>query len=40
MAWVNRQPTNPGITRTQLAGALERLEHEDREADQLGLEVA
>jgi predicted P-loop ATPase len=40
MAWINRQPTNPGITRTHLAGVLERLEREDLEADQLGLEVA
>ena len=34
VTWIKRQPTNPGITQGQLAGALERLQREDREAEQ------
>ena len=40
VAWIKRQPTNPGIAQGQLAAALERLQREDQEVDQLGLEVA
>jgi P4 family phage/plasmid primase-like protien len=40
VAWIKRQPTNPGIAESQIAAALERLQREDQEVDQLGLEVA
>jgi hypothetical protein len=40
MAWIKKHPINPGISQGQLAGALERLQREDQEVDQLGLEVA
>ena len=40
VAWIKRQPTNPGIAEGQIAAALERLQREDQEVDQLGLEVA
>jgi hypothetical protein len=40
VTWVKAHPDNPDIAQGQLSGALERLQREDREGDQLGLEVA
>ena len=40
VAWLNLQQGAPAISQAQLAGALERLQREEREGDQLALEVA
>ena len=37
--WVKAHPASPGIAKGQLAGALERLQREDREAEQQGLDL-
>lgn len=38
--WVKAHPAAPSVAQCQLAGALKRLQREDQEVDQLGLDVA
>jgi predicted P-loop ATPase len=39
VAWINRQPTAPLIAQAQLAGALDRLQADDRDGEQQGLDL-
>ena len=39
LAWVKAHPHNPGIAKTQLAGALDRLQREDSEGEQQGFDL-
>ena len=39
VTWVKAHPASPGIAKGQLAGALERLQREDREAEQQGFDL-
>ena len=40
VAWIKAQPTKPLIAQAQLAGALDRLQRDDRDDDQQGLDLA
>ena len=40
VAWAKRHPSAPPISHNQLAGALDRLQRDDRDDDQQGLDLA
>ena len=39
VSWIKRHPSAPPISHNQLAGALDRLQRDDQEGDQQGLDL-